>query len=413
MPKRLLALVTFLACLGTQSALGEGRATATGRVLTSDGKPIEHASVLIYEAHVRKGFSSYCPTCWVDCGKRSQTDSDGHFSIGNLDPELVFKLLVVRKDYQTTFVDKVDPVTGPAADTTLKPRVAVSDGSQTVRGRVLDDRGSPVRDAVVEQKGVSRNGPRGMGTSFGPNNSPDWIDPLAATDDEGEFEIAYAQPAVSMILSVTPRAMAPKLVTLPTGPDRKTVTVSTGAIVRGRVLLPDGRPAANVEIGIMTHSHAAGKSYTEVRIGTKEDGTFTITNIPAGRVWDAYPRLESLADRGLAGEAVSFETKDDGEDVDLGVIKLQKSFTLRGKVVLSDGIAIPPDMHVTLSSGFNSQIVNLSLDGTFEAKGLLKGVYDVSPGVKGYKPADSFYGEVLVNGDGKNVTIPMVRNASK
>jgi hypothetical protein len=90
---------------------------------------------------------------------------------------------------------------------------------------VLDDRGRPVRDAVVEQKGVPRNGPRGPGISFGSNNSPDWIDPLAATDDQGEFEIAYAQPAVSMILSVTPRAMAPKLVTLPTGPDKKTVTV--------------------------------------------------------------------------------------------------------------------------------------------------------------------------------------------
>jgi hypothetical protein len=413
MPKKLLALGTFLACLCTRNALAEGRATATGRVLDNDGKPIEHANVLVYEAHVRKGFSAYCPTCWVDCGKRTQTDSDGHFSIDNLDPELIFKLLIVRKEYKTTFVDKVDPVTGPAPDTTLKPRTAVSDPSQAVRGRVLDDRGNPVRDAVVEQKGVSRNGPRGLGTSFGPNNSPDWIDPLAATDDQGEFEIAYAQPAASMILSVTPRAMAPRLVTLPTGPDRKTVTVSMGAVVRGRVLLPDGKPAANVEIGVMTHSHIAGQSYTEVRIGTKEDGTFTITNIPAGRVWDAYPRLESLADHGLAGETVNFETKDDGEEVDLGVIKLQKSFTLRGKVVLSDAATIPPDMHVTLSSGFNSQIVNLNQDGTFEAKGLLKGVYAVSPAVKGYKPPDSYYGEALVNGDGKNITIPMVRNAPK
>jgi hypothetical protein len=59
MAKRLLALGTFLACLCAQSALAEGRVTATGRVLDSDGKPIEHAGVLVYEAHVRKGFSSY------------------------------------------------------------------------------------------------------------------------------------------------------------------------------------------------------------------------------------------------------------------------------------------------------------------------------------------------------------------
>jgi hypothetical protein len=115
----------------------------------------------------------------------------------------------------------------------------------------------------------------------------------------------------------------------------------------------------------------------------------------------------------LAGETVNFETKDDGEEVDLGVIKLQKSFTLRGKVVLPDGAAIPPDMHVTLSSGFNSQIVILNQDGTFEGKGLLKGVYEVAPGVRGYKTADSFYGEIVVNGDSRNVMIPMVRNAPK
>jgi hypothetical protein len=57
--------------------------------------------------------------------------------------------------------------------------------------------------------------------------------------------------------------------------------------------------------------------------------------------------------------------------------------------------------------------VNLNQDGTFEAKGLLKGVYSVSPGVRGYKPPDSYYGEVLVNRDGKNVTIPLLRSATK
>jgi uncharacterized GH25 family protein len=413
MPTRLLAPSILLACLCAHNASAAERATAAGRVLDAAGKPIEHATVLVYEAHVRRGFSIYCPTCWVDCGKRAQTDSSGHFSIGNLDPDLVFKLLIVSKDYQAAFVDKVDPAKGPAPDANLKPRVPISDASQTVRGRVLDDHGKPVRDAVVEQSGVTYNGPRGLGTMFGPNDSPDWIEPLAATDDQGEFEIAYAHPAVSIILNVTPRAMAPKLVKLSTGSDRKTVTVTEGATVFGRVLLPDGKPAANIEIAVMTHSRISGQTYAEVRIGTKDDGTFAITNIPPGRIWDAYPRMESLADRGFAGETVSFETKDDAEEIGLGEIKLEKAFTLRGTVVPSDGSAVPPDMHVTISSGFNSQIVPLNQDGTFEVKGLLKGVYGISPGVRGYKPADNFYGEVLVNRDGKNITIPIVRNTPK
>ena len=111
MPNRLLAASLLLAWLCALNAGAAERATAAGRVLDAAGKPVDHATVLVYEAHVRKGFSVYCPTCWVDCGKRAQTDSNGRFSIANLDPDLVFKLLIVSKDYQAAFVDKVDPAT--------------------------------------------------------------------------------------------------------------------------------------------------------------------------------------------------------------------------------------------------------------------------------------------------------------
>jgi hypothetical protein len=158
----------------------------------------------------------------------------------------------------------------------------------------------------------------------------------------------------------------------------------------------------------------SGTVFQEVRIGTKDDGTFTITNIPAGRVWYVYPKMESLAALGLAGDAVPIETKDDGEEVDVGTINLRTAYTLRGKVVPSDGKPIPPDMHVTLSSdaGFDSQIETIAQDGSFEFRGLSKGVYSIAPGVRGYKPKGDFYGEVLINRDGKSIVIPMSPAAS-
>jgi hypothetical protein len=262
---------------------------------------------------------------------------------------------------------------------------------------------------VVEQQGVTFTGPRGRGRSFGPDDSPDWIQPLAATDEHGEFQIAYAKPAVEITLSVSPRAMAPKLVTVPTGPEQRTITVTPGATLRGRLLQPDGTPAGNAEIGVFVHSRMAGTAFQEVRIGTKSDRTFAITNIPAGRIWYVYPKMESLAARGLAGNAVAVETKDDGEDVDVGTITLQSAYTLRGKVVLSDGNPIPPDMHVTLSSdrGSDTQIATIAPDGSFEFRGLSKGIYSIAPGVRGYKPKDDVYGEVLINRDGKSILIPM------
>lgn len=203
--------------------------------------------------------------------------------------------------------------------------------------------------------------------------------------------------------------MAPKLVTLPTGPEKRTISVVQGATLRGRLLQPDGSPVANAEIGVIVHSRAMGTVFPEVRIGTKEDGTFVITNIPAGRIWYLYPKMESLAARDLAGNTVPFETKDDGEEVDLGTMHLRPAYTLRGKVVLSDGKPIPPDTHVTLSSdaGFDSQITTVAEDGSFEFRGLSKSVYSVSAAVRGYKPKDGFYSEVLIDRNDKRMVVLM------
>jgi hypothetical protein len=268
---------------------------------------------------------------------------------------------------------------------------------------------------VVQQQGVTFEGPGGFGQSFGPDDSPDWIRPVAATDEHGEFEIAYAKPAVEINLNVSPRAMAPKLVTLATGPEKRTIVVTQGATLRGRLLQPDGTPAGNAEIGVFVHSRVPGKVFQEVRIGTKDDGTFAITNIPAGRIWYLYPKMESLATRGLAADAVLVETRDDGEEVDVGAIRLRTAYTLRGKVVLSDGKPVPPDMHITLSSdaGFDSQFATVAEDGSFEFRGLSKGVYAIAPGVRGYKPKDDFYGDVLINRDRESIVIPMSPAAPK
>ena len=378
----------------------EERATITGNVTDAAGKPVEHATVLVYEAGVKKGYSVYCPTCYVDCGKHVFTDAEGNYTIGSLAPDLLFTLLVVREGYAAAYVKKADPAKGPAENALLKPRPPVPDASQAVLGRVVDARGKPLRDAVVEQQGIIfATG----GRSFGPNN---WIDQMAVTNENGEFELAYSKPAAQMILQVSARGMAPKLFTESTGADRKTMTVTDGATIRGR-LMRDGKPVANAEVGLATHRRMSGTTYSEVRIGTKEDGTFAITNVPAGRVWNLYPKMESLSARGIGAQLVECETKDDGQEVNVGDIQLQPGYSIRGKVVLSDGKAIPPDMHVTLSAdrAWDSQIVPLGADGSFEFHGLPKGVYDVAPGVKGYRTPEMVGQEVMVHRDVAGVVI--------
>src|SRR6266481_4142164 len=117
---------------------GNEPVTATGRVVDADGKPVEHATVLVYEAGVKKGYSVFCPTCYTDCGKRSSTDTEGNFVIGGLSRDLLFTFLVVRDGYSAAYLRKVDPAKGPTEGAVLKPRPSIEDPSQLVRGRVVD-----------------------------------------------------------------------------------------------------------------------------------------------------------------------------------------------------------------------------------------------------------------------------------
>src|SRR5882757_4613715 len=129
MSYRFFTLPVVLALTALDAAGAAERATANGKIVAPDGKPVEHATVLVYEAWTRNGYSVYCPTCWVDCGKRTITNAEGEYSIAGLNPDLVFKLLVVRSGYETVFVDKVDPSKGPAADAVVKPGAIATEPS--------------------------------------------------------------------------------------------------------------------------------------------------------------------------------------------------------------------------------------------------------------------------------------------
>ena len=398
--RRLALSLLFTASLFcTGPAVAAERVTAVGKVIDTDGKAVEHAVVLVYSAGVKKGFSLYCPTCYVDCGKHTFTDTNGTYSFAGLNPDLVFNFLIVREGYNAIFVNKVDPEKGPAEIAVLQKRTSPENAAQIVRGRVVDRKGKPVRDALVEQQGVIF----GQGRSFGASG---WIDLIAVTNSQGEFEIAYSKPLDAAIVQVSPRGMAPKLATLSTGPDRKTITVTEGDTIRGR-LVQNGKPVGQAEMGLSTHSRVGGETLPEVRIGTDEHGKFAITNIPPGRIWYLYGKMEALAPRGLSAEIVECATKGDGQDVDVGDIPVRPAYTLRGQIVLSDGKPIPPNMRVNLFSDRvpDSQTQTLTPDGHFEFKGLGRGVYSLSPSVKGYEVQDTQSMELLIEGDVSNLAV--------
>ncbi len=371
------------------------RVTANGTVVDdATGQPVPNATVMVYSAGVKTGFDQFCPTCYVDCGKRAITDEAGAFRIPNLSSELRFDLLVIHDGHSSQFLKKIDPAAGPAPATRLKPRIAPANPLQIVRGRITDDKDLPVRDAVISQQGIIFEQGRGFGDR-------DWIDLVAVSNANGEFEMAYGKPAKAMILQVAPRGMAPKLVALPTGPAKHPITVSMGATIRGR-LVHNGKPVANAEFGLKTHSQSAGTTYQELRIGTNANGEFVIPNVPAGRIWDLYATMDSLAPKNLAAPLTYIATKDDGQEIDIGEVTARPSYTLRGQIQLADGSPIPPNMRLSLFASRlpDRQFVVLPPDGKFEFRGLEKGVYVLSPAIRGYQPADPEQPqELLIDGN--------------
>ena len=74
-----IAYCCVLAALALPVA-GVEHASITGKVVDTTGAALENATVLIYKAGVKTGYSTYCPTCYVDCGKHATTTADGAFN---------------------------------------------------------------------------------------------------------------------------------------------------------------------------------------------------------------------------------------------------------------------------------------------------------------------------------------------
>jgi uncharacterized GH25 family protein len=395
-----LIFALLLSCCFCAASFAAGDLSISGIVSDAQGKPVAHATVMVYHAGVTTGYNLFCPSCYADCGKRAVTDSRGAFTFHHLSPGLWFELLIAKNGYESQFVKKVDPTSDASINATLSERGIVTDSSRLFRGRILNSSGLALRDAVVQPIGVlfnAKTGASAYGTIPG-------LDPVAVTDSNGTFEMAYSHPdkpvrtvastPVKVLASIDARGMAETVIALPAGARRDTVTVADGATVRGR-LVQNGKPVGGAEIGLFGYPRGGygvglkvfGSPYDEIKIGTQPDGTFSIPNVPVPGKWYVYAKMDSVATLGATGN-IKCATKRNNETIDLGDLQLKPAFHVRGKVVLTDGKAIPSGMRVNISSetAFDSQTTTLLPDGQFEFIGLAAGSYDIWASVKGYSP---------------------------
>jgi hypothetical protein len=404
-----LALLLALPLCGvaaTAKSIPEESATINGTIVDDAGQPAKDATVFVYSARLKQGYAVVCPTCWIDCGKRADTDAQGRFTITGLNPALKFRLLVVKDGFTATAKGGVDPAQGPLQSIKLKPRAASTDESEIVHGRVTDVDGKPIAGALIEPVGATQGDVRSFGTL-------NWIDPLAATNASGEFAIVATKPVEKIMLKVTPRALAPKIVTEPTGPAINSVVLTDGATIMGRLVEPNGTPIVHAEVVLTSHDRDNGEGFSDMRVGTDNDGTFAFTNVPARRIWGIYPTSESLQGRNLTAGPNWYETIVDRQVVNVGTITLRPGLSVSGRIDLLDQKEIPRGMHVSIGSAWtDNRLADIASDGTFEFKTLAPGIYYLEVGVTGYTPMGDTPRELLLKRDRRNVVIHMARSTS-
>jgi hypothetical protein len=405
-----LALLLALPLCGvaaTAKPISEDSAAINGTIVDDSGQPAKDATVFVYSAHLKNGYAIVCPTCWIDCGKRADTDAHGQFTITGLNPRLKFRLLVVKDGFIATAKGGVDPAQSPLPPIKLSPRASSANDSEIVHGRVTDVHGNPIAGALIEPVGATHGDIRSFGRL-------EWIDPLAATNASGEFEIVATKPVEKIMLLISPRELAPKIVTESPGPAANSIVLTEGATIMGRLLEPKGTPAAHAEVVMITHANYNGLAFSDMRVGTDKDGSFAFTNVPPGRIWGIYPAIESLQGQNLTAAPHWCETTTDRQVVDVGKLTLRLGFTVAGKIELPSKEAIPPGMHASIirEQIADNRLADIAPDGTFEFNALAPGIYRLAIGINGYQsPADSPQ-EILVDHDRRDVVIHMAQSTS-
>jgi beta-lactamase regulating signal transducer with metallopeptidase domain/uncharacterized GH25 family protein len=357
------------------------RPDLTGTVSAKGGVPLPvPATIFIATAAPKIGSSTFCPSCYADCVKHARTDAQGGFKIESLDSQLTFQILAVAKGYKPKYVSKVDPAKDTPVKVELEP-IESGDAApdHSIRGRVVNPKGTPIEGAVVDMQGIET---KGGGGSWGMLPG---IDPLAVTDENGEFLITAKKPFEMMTVKVTARTFADKNFNkLASGAARHELAMAEGATLTGRVLL-DGKPLAGVSVGVSAVDRAAGTYLGHFEVGTGERGNFVFLNLPPDGDFQIYSLMGTMKNFGAVPPR-QIHTGKDGETTDAGDLIVGPAHRLAGRVVLSDGQPVPAQTRLLISrqEAWDSMQVTLDNDGNFDTTGVPSETISLSARTKGY-----------------------------
>lgn len=382
----LLASWMMSFALGTEPPT---RPNLTGTVTDDSGKPIEGATVYIWTAGVKTGFSTFCPSCYADCGKRARTGPDGSFQIPSLDPDLRFVILAVRDGYAPTFKNKVDPVKGESLAIKLPERSLPANSEHALRGTIVDQSGKPIPGAFAQINMVMFTNEDG--TPGGQGGNVEGLDPIAIANDKGEFTIVYSKhPITGCDIEIGARGFANRRLNgMAASQFPIEVTLREGGMIRGR-LMHDGKPVPNAQMVLTCKEREMSRWLGDERIGTNENGEFLFSNIAiyedGPSEWWLAAAMDSVKDKG-ATSPVLVTVARNGQDIVAPDIEVKPGYKVSGRIVMPDDLPVPEGSRIFIDSetSWDQQHAKLDSTGRYEFTGLWNGSFSIHPSIKGYQ----------------------------
>jgi hypothetical protein len=299
----------------------------------------------------------------------------------------------------TQSANAVDPAAGPAKLKLKRHDLDTRDPKLVFRGRVLDEKGHPVPDAVVEPAGFQK-GDRG---SFGGLKG---FDPLALTNPKGEFRLGVPEAGLELFVKVEARYFARRAFSKLPADRSHDLTVFAGVTVTGR-LVKGGKPLPGGAVGLVQKDRDVETFVGEYQAAADEKGVFRIPNVPPNDAYVLYGLMDSLKAHG-AVPGRPCRTGATGTTQDFGDLTVGPGFRLTGRLELSDGKPAPAGTRVLINrqEAWDSQQAVVGQDGSFAFAGLPAERYGLSANVRGYRASSKNASFDMLNPFGLIGTVP-------